>query len=235
MDGTMDNDKPLQCIWCKHDPVVRITGEVECEECGYACDSVKWWNAAMTDPEVKLHVLPCKNCGMYPYRYSDDLYGCNYCSDSKVKNRHMWNAINAYAEPKDIGELPCKKCGISPAFYYALFVTDLPSIRCNNTLCSAHKDEWLLLPEWNRRNAKQFAEPEKAKTADNVVHPSHYNWFGVECMDVVKHFDFVNGNVIKYVWRAGWKPSATKLEDLKKARYYIEIAIAEEESRLNGK
>jgi hypothetical protein len=62
-----------------------------------------------------------------------------------------------------------------------------------------------------------------------VEHPSHYNWFGIECMQVVKHFDFVLGNVIKYVWRAGWKSTSSKLEDLRKARFYLDIAIEQEE------
>ena len=39
----------------------------------------------------------------------------------------------------------------------------------------------------------------------NVNHPKHYNSHpsGVECIDIVRHYDFNIGNVIKYVWRAG--------------------------------
>jgi len=66
---------------------------------------------------------------------------------------------------------------------------------------------------------------------NNIEHPTHYNWFGIECMEVVKHFDFVLGNVIKYVWRAGYKSTSTRLEDLKKAQYYIDIAIQDEERK----
>ena len=59
-----------------------------------------------------------------------------------------------------------------------------------------------------------------------IVHPSHYNWIpGIECMDVVKHFDFALGSVIKYVWRAGRKDSETTIDDLEKAKYYIQIEI----------
>lgn len=67
-----------------------------------------------------------------------------------------------------------------------------------------------------------------------VEHPTHYNWFNLECMDVVKHFDFVLGNVIKYIWRCGYKISPTKLEDLQKAKYYLDIAIADEIERLKN-
>lgn len=69
---------------------------------------------------------------------------------------------------------------------------------------------------------------------EKVVHPSYYNWFEIECMDVVKHFDFLLGNVIKYCWRCGLKSSTTKLEDLKKAKYYIEIAIEMESKKCNS-
>ena len=69
--------------------------------------------------------------------------------------------------------------------------------------------------------------------SDNVNHPSHYCWVpGIECLDIVKHFDFVLGNVIKYIYRSGYKTTTTKLEDLQKARYYINIAIAEEEKKI---
>lgn len=68
---------------------------------------------------------------------------------------------------------------------------------------------------------------------DPVNHPRHYTSHpsGVECIDVVRHFTFNVGNVIKYCWRAGLKQSATQtqlqkhLEDLKKAKWYIEDEI----------
>lgn len=61
---------------------------------------------------------------------------------------------------------------------------------------------------------------------ESVNHPDHYNWLpGVECMDVVKHFDFCLGNVIKYVWRAGRKEGAEALEDLQKAAFYLDQRI----------
>jgi len=53
-------------------------------------------------------------------------------------------------------------------------------------------------------------------------------------MDVVKNFDFLLGNVIKYCWRCGLKSSTTKLEDLEKAKYYIEIAIEMEKEKCNS-
>ena len=61
---------------------------------------------------------------------------------------------------------------------------------------------------------------------DGIVHPSYYNWIeGIECMDVVKHFDFCIGNAIKYEWRAGRKDSETFEKDLEKAIYYLQVEL----------
>lgn len=63
-------------------------------------------------------------------------------------------------------------------------------------------------------------------TRDNVTHPDHYTWHpAVECIAVTQWFNFNLGNVIKYVWRAGKKDSATQLEDLRKARQYLDFEI----------
>ncbi len=58
--------------------------------------------------------------------------------------------------------------------------------------------------------------------SDSVNHPKHYNEHpsGVECIDIVEHFNFNVGNAVKYIWRAGIK-SASPIEDLKKAAWYI--------------
>lgn len=70
---------------------------------------------------------------------------------------------------------------------------------------------------------------------ETINHPSHYNQVpGIECIDVVSHFSFTIGNIIKYCWRAGSKHNTTKLEDLKKAKWYIEYAIEQEEKLQNG-
>ena len=60
--------------------------------------------------------------------------------------------------------------------------------------------------------------------SDSVTSPGHYTWIpGIECKDVVKHFNFNLGNVIKYVWRAGQKGDA--IEDLRKARQYLDFEL----------
>lgn len=50
-------------------------------------------------------------------------------------------------------------------------------------------------------------------------HPS-----GIECIQVTEHMNFNCGNAVKYIWRAGLK-NRNELEDLQKARWYIEREI----------
>ncbi|MDP3768299.1 MAG: DUF3310 domain-containing protein [Dehalococcoidia bacterium] len=63
-------------------------------------------------------------------------------------------------------------------------------------------------------------------TGDAVNHPPHYNMHpsGVECVDIAEHYGFNLGNAIKYIWRAGLKGGL--VEDLKKARWYLEREIS---------
>lgn len=60
---------------------------------------------------------------------------------------------------------------------------------------------------------------------ESVNHPTHYNKHpsGVECIDVVEHFNFNRGNAMKYIWRAGEK--GNEIEDLEKAAWYISREI----------
>jgi hypothetical protein len=63
-----------------------------------------------------------------------------------------------------------------------------------------------------------------------VDHPAHYTQHpsGIECITVVEHMGFNLGNAVKYVWRADLKADA--IEDLKKARWYIDREIQKREN-----
>lgn len=66
--------------------------------------------------------------------------------------------------------------------------------------------------------------------SDPVKQPDWYTWLpGIECMDVARHFPYCLGAAIKYIWRAGRKDPAKRLEDLRKAREYLNREIAYEE------
>ena len=61
---------------------------------------------------------------------------------------------------------------------------------------------------------------------DAVNHPPHYKIGGIETIDFIeaKGLDYNLGNVVKYVTRADHK--GNKLQDLEKARWYLERAIS---------
>lgn len=71
-----------------------------------------------------------------------------------------------------------------------------------------------------------------------VEHPSHYTSGGIECIDAMKamlagyeqakiatkcYWHFLSGQVLKYLWR--WPLKERPLQDLKKARWYLDRLI----------
>ena len=77
--------------------------------------------------------------------------------------------------------------------------------------------------------------------SDNVNHPAHYTYGKIETIDYIedKGLGFNLGNVVKYVSRCGHKKSkgmsanAKAIEDLKKAKFYLEREIAMRERETN--
>lgn len=75
---------------------------------------------------------------------------------------------------------------------------------------------------------------------DMVNHPSHYTDGKIEVIDFIedKHLGFNLGNVIKYVARSGKKkskgktPAEKSLEDLRKARFYLDREISNREKEI---
>jgi hypothetical protein len=63
---------------------------------------------------------------------------------------------------------------------------------------------------------------------DMVNNPPHYTRLSPQPIDVIESWGlgFNEGQVLKYVARAGHKEGIDHGEDLKKARYYLERAIA---------
>lgn len=79
---------------------------------------------------------------------------------------------------------------------------------------------------------KTLEEPEiktveLPKKEDIINHPSHYTRGKIEVIDFIEdqQLPYHLGNVVKYVARAGYK--GDKLEDLKKARWYLDRYINE--------
>lgn len=67
-----------------------------------------------------------------------------------------------------------------------------------------------------------------AGEADPVATPAHYAHYAIEPLDFVlaNRLEYSEGNVIKYVCRWRYKGG---VEDLKKARHYLDRMIAEAE------
>jgi hypothetical protein len=64
------------------------------------------------------------------------------------------------------------------------------------------------------------------KRKSSINHPPHYNAGAIEVIDAIEDWQlgFHLGNVVKYVARASLKGNT--LEDLKKARWYLDRHIA---------
>ena len=76
----------------------------------------------------------------------------------------------------------------------------------------------------------------KEQNVDMVNHPSHYTQGGIECIDAIKAATVsktgieavCTANAIKYLWRYEEKNG---IEDVKKARWYIDRLIKELEEK----
>ena len=68
---------------------------------------------------------------------------------------------------------------------------------------------------------------------ERVDHPDHYNQGYIEVIDAIEDWfdglDFCAGNVVKYVSR--YKHKDNPVEDLKKAKWYIERMITKLEEQ----
>lgn len=74
-----------------------------------------------------------------------------------------------------------------------------------------------------------FEEDEEI-VEDPVNRPSHYTSGGIECIDAleasmtpIEYAGFLKGQVFKYIWR--YRLKGKPVEDLKKARYYLDHLI----------
>ena len=75
----------------------------------------------------------------------------------------------------------------------------------------------------SRAEAQEFLKPKN----DPVNHPSHYTDGKIEVIDFIedKKLNFHLANAVKYISRAGKKDPSKEIEDLKKARWYLDRYI----------
>ena len=81
-------------------------------------------------------------------------------------------------------------------------------------------------------NQKEEISMEKTNVSNAVEHPSYYQG-KIEVIDFIedKGLGFSLGNCIKYIARAGKKNPEKLLEDLKKARWYLDREIKNMEKK----
>ena len=129
-----------------------------------------------------------------------------------IMNKKWHNALTVVKQK-------CEKiedCGLCPLYYNeereCMLTTSLPC-------------EWQLVAA--------ASEPGKEQGCDNVNHPEHYTQGKVECIDALAAATInlqgieavCTANAIKYLWR--WKQK-NGVEDLKKAKWYIDKLMQEE-------
>jgi hypothetical protein len=93
------------------------------------------------------------------------------------------------------------------------------------------------IPEAAPNEEEEPAAAGANRESDPVNHPAHYTAGGIECIDAIAAAltcqtdpvaAWLTGQVIKYLWR--W-PLKNGVEDLKKARFYLDRLIGREEQK----
>lgn len=73
---------------------------------------------------------------------------------------------------------------------------------------------------------KLYKVPLDFTKPDNINHPAHYTAYkGLEVIDLTEQMNFNRGNAVKHICRAGLKSPETEIEDLRKAKWYIDKEI----------
>ena len=91
-----------------------------------------------------------------------------------------------------------------------------------------------LLTDEGIKNVTCVGDITTKKQYDNIQNPKHYTSSKIEVIEYIedKQLGFCLGNVIRYVSRAGKKDKDKEVEDLKKAKWYLERRILELEDGL---
>ena len=104
------------------------------------------------------------------------------------------------------------------------------SIFCDDPFVFANKGEVAVDAAAEQRpterSEKETVEDGKAKKTGSIGKRSYYAFpNGVEAEDICRYLSFNLGNVVKYACRAGRKDAKKKIEDLMKARDYLDNEI----------
>lgn len=182
----------------------------------------------------------CIRCKRTFLAKKDERY-CKHCAEAEILAIVKKGTTENNPEPR---LATCKKCG-------KLFEQNRrgrPSVNCPT--CKAENistsEKWSKKNTKTKEHSKIMEETtvkeitikqadtkdlpvvaDKPQVHDAVNHPSHYTRGKIEVIDFIEdqQLPYHLGNVVKYVARAGYK--GDKLEDLKKARWYLDRYINE--------
>ena len=159
--------------------------------------------------------MKCSDCIYNGEGYSTDVcYECQDASNFKAEEKVMseWQA-----------EVTCSDC-----IYAVKRVDGSPCSKCQRgswfrPLSSPLEDLTSTTKQMIEMKTKQVFDDE---ADDPVNHPAHYTTGKIEVIDFIedKQLGFHEANVIKYVCRA--KLKGAELQDLKKARVYLDRLIS---------
>lgn len=119
----------------------------------------------------------------------------------------------------------CIRCGI--------MIGPIENHPEKNTLCVSCWKYTHIQDAFNRIRTSVPPEIESKLNHDPVNHPKHYTKNGIEVIDFIEAYElgFRLGNAVKYIARAGEKDPAKRIEDLKKARWYLDREIVKHDSK----
>lgn len=191
----------------------------------------------------------CVRCGRTFLAKKDEQY-CKQCAKDElmaILNKPKEVSTKEVKEVKV--QTKCKRCGKM----FEQTGKGRPAVNCPTCRAELSEPKQKALPKDNQSKKVNESTPVISKkettesyiTADStkdlyvttdvkpisisnaVDHPSHYNKGKIEVIDFIEdqQLPFHLGNVVKYIARAGSK--GDKLEDLKKARWYLDRYINE--------
>ena len=129
----------------------------------------------------------------------------------------------------------CDGCSFfSPGGCYMPGIDGFP-VSCDAMFVFAKHPEVAAEQRPTERNEKETVEDGKAKKTGSIGKRSYYAFpNGVEAEDICRYLSFNLGNVVKYACRAGRKDAKKKIEDLEKAKDYLENEIKRAKEELDN-
>lgn len=162
-------------------------------------------------------------CNKCKYEYSSKLdEPCKYCRERMGEVSLAYQMHEDKFQPKE--EQPTTEYnGCDGCYYEWLDESDAPC--CN---CKYRFDPGTMA----YLKAKDCFKPKEEKVDDEidmVNHPPHYVGHGIEPIEFIEshNLNFCLGSAVKYIARAPYK--GTELEDLKKAKWFLEREIKKHE------